>query len=103
MNKEATVFSMNTFGGSFVKALSEAFKLADETNFNKLKSCFPEIWEQYEKMSALNSFKKTEIDLFIKDQEDKGISRVDAIRNFALWNDDDDPIDDIEGYYRGKV
>lgn len=43
--------AMETFGGSFVKALAEAFRRADRMNFNKLKMAFPEYWDTYKKMS----------------------------------------------------
>lgn len=44
-----TVQNMVRFGGSFVKALGQAFLHADATNFHKLKLAFPEYWEQYER------------------------------------------------------
>jgi len=46
----ATVEKMETYGGSFVKALAECFHRADRQNIDKLKVAFPEYWEQYEKM-----------------------------------------------------
>ena len=42
-----TLDNMSTYGGSFVKALSEAFRCADSKNFAKLKKAFPEYWKQY--------------------------------------------------------
>lgn len=38
---------MQLFGGSFVKALAEAIRLADRTNKQKLFSAFPEYVEEY--------------------------------------------------------
>lgn len=43
-----TIDAMKRYGGSFVKALAEAFERADHMNFEKLKSAFPEYWQQYE-------------------------------------------------------
>ncbi len=40
--------AMQTYGGSFVKQLSLLCRLADETNFQKLKSTFSNYWEDYE-------------------------------------------------------
>lgn len=42
------VEAMETYGGSFVKALAECFRKADRPNFCKLKSMFDEYWTQYE-------------------------------------------------------
>jgi len=41
------VNNMANFGGSFVKALAEAFRRADPINFVKLKNAFAEYWEEY--------------------------------------------------------
>jgi protein involved in sex pheromone biosynthesis len=45
-----TVQNMEQYGGSFVKALAEAFHKADSENFLKLKNAFPEYWQKYSKM-----------------------------------------------------
>ncbi len=49
------VQAMTKYGGSFVKALAEAFHHADHHadhhNVIKLKYAFPEYWEQYKKMA----------------------------------------------------
>jgi hypothetical protein len=42
-----TLDNMSAHGGSFVKALSEAFRCADSKNFAKLRKVFPEYWNQY--------------------------------------------------------
>lgn len=42
---------MRQYGGSFVKALADAFIHADDSNFVKLKNAFPEYWEKYQKMA----------------------------------------------------
>ena len=49
MNDEElkVVDTMAKYGGSFVKALAEAFYRADMINIQKLKNAFPEYWEQY--------------------------------------------------------
>ena len=45
------VSAMNRYGGSFAKALSEAFFTADADNFARLKAAFPELWAEYEEMA----------------------------------------------------
>lgn len=42
---------MERYGGSFVQALSVAFRRADIINFTRLKLAFPEIWKEYSKFS----------------------------------------------------
>jgi len=39
--------NMEKYGGSFVKALAEAFFRSDPDNFVKLRKAFPEYWEEY--------------------------------------------------------
>jgi len=57
IDKYYVILAMKKFGGSFVKSLAEAFRTADEKNFQKLKNCFPEYWSEYEKIAKLESFK----------------------------------------------
>ena len=42
-----TFENMTRYGGSFVKALAEACKRADQNNLEKLKSAFPEYLSKY--------------------------------------------------------
>jgi len=44
----AVVAAMKRYGGSFVKALAEAFTYADPDNFRILKASFPDYWRLYE-------------------------------------------------------
>lgn len=44
------IAAMAQYGGSFVKSLAECFAHADRNNYEKLKSTFPEYWDQYQKM-----------------------------------------------------
>ena len=44
------IAGMTSFGGSFVKALGEALRHADEMNTTKIKETFPEYWKQYLEM-----------------------------------------------------
>lgn len=62
MTKEErkVIDAMRYQGGGFVEALSYAFNLANDTNFNRLKNAFPEIWKEYETRAKLESFKKNE-------------------------------------------
>jgi len=50
-NDHKVIEAMERYGGSFVKALAVAFYRADHINTQKLKSAFPEYWEQYKKMA----------------------------------------------------
>lgn len=45
---------MEKCGGSFVKALAVCFRRADHINFEKLRTVFPEYWNQYEAQSKKN-------------------------------------------------
>jgi hypothetical protein len=38
---------MKTYGGGFVKALAEAFLLADEINAQRIEAAFPGYMEKY--------------------------------------------------------
>ena len=43
------VENMSKYGGSFVKALAQAFYHADPNNLKKLRDTFNEYWREYEK------------------------------------------------------
>lgn len=45
------VTQMTEHGGSFVKALANAFHHADPQNTKILKKAFPKYWRTYEKMA----------------------------------------------------
>ncbi len=47
----ATIEAMETFGGSFVKALARACQHADQDNLEKIKNTWPEYWKQYTEMA----------------------------------------------------
>lgn len=40
--------AMSTYGGSFVQQLSKLVRVADTTNFAKLKVTFANYWEEYD-------------------------------------------------------
>lgn len=42
--------AMNKYGGSFVMSLSRALLSADPINTQKIKTTWPELWEQYLEM-----------------------------------------------------
>jgi len=44
---------MKTRGGSFVQNLGKAAAVADEKNLTRLKTAFPEMWEQYSEMAKV--------------------------------------------------
>jgi len=39
--------AMSVYGGSFVKAIAVAARMADSENYVKLKAAFPDIWDSY--------------------------------------------------------
>ena len=45
-----TVDAMEARGGSFVKALGDLARRADNENLAKIKTTWPEYWSQYEKI-----------------------------------------------------
>lgn len=45
--------AMQTYGGSFIKALAAAFMVADPVNQAKLKGAFHEYWREYRDLVAL--------------------------------------------------
>ena len=45
--KYEMINNMRRFGGSFVKALAEAFARADQFNFVKLCTAFPQLVDKY--------------------------------------------------------
>jgi len=42
---------MMEYGGSFVRKLGAAALVADQQNLNRIKSTWPEYWEQYTRMA----------------------------------------------------
>lgn len=46
---------------------------------------------------------KKEMEMFVQDQINKGLTREDAIRNLAFFMDEDDPGDDAELWFQQKV
>jgi hypothetical protein len=42
--------AMSAYGGSFVQQLSKLARVADTTNFAKLKVTFANYWEEYDKL-----------------------------------------------------
>jgi hypothetical protein len=51
INNYDVIDTMQKYGGSFAKAIAEAFRRADSENFKRLQDAFPELWEQYAQMS----------------------------------------------------
>lgn len=39
--------AMEQFGGSFVKAIAHAARVADQTNYERLRSAFEHLWKRY--------------------------------------------------------
>jgi len=42
--------AMQTYGGSFAKAIAFAATKADSDNYKRLRAAFPELWERYDAM-----------------------------------------------------
>lgn len=49
----ATIEAMLRYGGSFVQALAEAARRADDDNFERIKKAWPEYWQRYSEMGRL--------------------------------------------------
>ena len=50
--------AMSTYGGSFVQQLSKLVRVADTTNFAKLKVTFANYWEEYDAFLPENDRKQ---------------------------------------------
>lgn len=48
---DAIITAMETYGGSFVKALAECFRRADQNNYLILQQAFGNYWYQYAEMA----------------------------------------------------
>ena len=59
-----TIDAMETYGGSFVKALAECLRRADSINFKRLVDAFPDYLDQYHdialKLKAQKAARKEE-------------------------------------------
>lgn len=42
--------AMTVYGGSFASALAGAFGRADSENYSRLKTAFPELWDEYREL-----------------------------------------------------
>ena len=51
MNKHRTIEAMRQHGGSFVRALAEAWLRGDELNRQKIEAAWRETWLRYEAMA----------------------------------------------------
>ena len=47
--------AMQKYGGGFVKCLASAALHTDNINFNKIKTTWPEYWEQYSALANEDS------------------------------------------------
>jgi hypothetical protein len=45
--------TMLTYGGSFVQALAQAWRCADQWNQSRLKAAFSNVFEQYQELAEL--------------------------------------------------
>jgi hypothetical protein len=51
--EEQIVNAMTEYGGSFVQALANAFRKADDGNAERIRLAFPEIWNIYTNLARL--------------------------------------------------
>jgi hypothetical protein len=51
--------AMSQYGGSFVQQLSKLVRIADTTNFAKLKVTFANYWEEYDRFLPEGDQKRT--------------------------------------------
>ena len=58
--EEQIVNTMIEYGGSFVQALANAFRRADDGNAERIRLAFPDIWATYTNLARLNYEKKHE-------------------------------------------
>lgn len=47
--------TMRKYGGSFAKALAAAMVVADSENLRKIKTTWPELFEEYARAAALDA------------------------------------------------
>ncbi len=52
MTDKKTIETMMEYGGSFVRKLGAAALVADQQNLRRIKSTWPEYWEQYTRMAT---------------------------------------------------
>ncbi len=55
MTDYAVMQAMIAIGGSFMRALGEAAMSADAINLAKLKTAFPEEWENYTELARMRA------------------------------------------------
>ncbi len=42
--------AMSTYGGSFARALAQAWRAADPHNSQRIKDAFPDMWDDYRRL-----------------------------------------------------
>lgn len=45
--------AMLNYGGGFVRKLAEAYRAADKDNRTRLRTAFPEYWQQYAELARM--------------------------------------------------
>lgn len=56
--EEQITNAMTEYGGSFVQALANALRRADDGNAERIRLAFPELWIKYTNLARLN-YKRT--------------------------------------------
>ena len=56
IHREDVINAMSKYGGSFIKALAEAMRRADEHNFKLLIKTFSGYWDEYTEIAFRDKF-----------------------------------------------
>ena len=54
------VHTMVLFGGSFVRALANAYRCGDPVNQARIKATWPEYWREYADLATLHAQRRAE-------------------------------------------
>lgn len=58
--EEQIINTMSEYGGSFVQALANAFRKADDGNAERIRLSFPGIWTAYTDLARINYINQPE-------------------------------------------
>lgn len=58
--------AMAMYGGSFARAIADAAQRADPVNFIRLKTAFPDLWDQYADLAKRQADKANTVDASLK-------------------------------------
>ncbi len=55
MSDHQIISAMRRFGGSFARALAEAWSMGDDDNRARIKATWPDLWEEYADLAKLHA------------------------------------------------